>query len=149
MPEIGTSGLMSGDGKRGDGLRPQATAPILDSTTADLEEGLFSCRSSVRSLRVSQPPYKHRSIRRKREPSAGGLQTSSGNREKIISALKLGVTQGGRPRPRPKSPQFALLFFVTWFLSATILPRLLPGAGGTKYAVPLLKKIPTPCPAIP
>jgi hypothetical protein len=32
MPEIGTSGLMSGDGKRGDGQRPQATAPILDST---------------------------------------------------------------------------------------------------------------------
>jgi hypothetical protein len=36
MPEIGTSGLMSGDGKRGDGLRPQATAPILDSTKADV-----------------------------------------------------------------------------------------------------------------
>jgi len=35
MPEIGTSGLMSGDGKRGDGLRPQATAPILDSTFGD------------------------------------------------------------------------------------------------------------------
>src|SRR5271156_5761832 len=35
MPEIGTSGLMSGDGKRGDGQRPQATAPILDSTVAD------------------------------------------------------------------------------------------------------------------
>src|SRR5438876_5482905 len=34
MPEIGTSGLMSGDGKRSDGQRPQATAPILDSTTA-------------------------------------------------------------------------------------------------------------------
>jgi hypothetical protein len=32
MPEIGTSGLMSGDGKRGAGRRPQATAPILDST---------------------------------------------------------------------------------------------------------------------
>ena len=32
MPEIGTSGLMSGDGKRGVGHRPQATAPILDST---------------------------------------------------------------------------------------------------------------------
>ena len=30
MPEIGTSGLMSGDGKRGDGQRPQATAPIRD-----------------------------------------------------------------------------------------------------------------------
>src|SRR5664280_264703 len=32
MPEIGTSGSMSGDGKRGVGHRPQATAPILDST---------------------------------------------------------------------------------------------------------------------
>src|ERR1700732_274644 len=32
MPEIGSSGLMSGDGKRGVGHRPQATAPILDST---------------------------------------------------------------------------------------------------------------------
>ena len=36
MPEIGTFGLMSGDGKRSDGHRPQATAPILDSTIADL-----------------------------------------------------------------------------------------------------------------
>jgi hypothetical protein len=36
MPEIGTSGLMSGDGKRGDGQRPQATAPILDSTRPDI-----------------------------------------------------------------------------------------------------------------
>jgi hypothetical protein len=34
MPEIGTSGSMSGDGKRGAGHRPQATAPILDSTIA-------------------------------------------------------------------------------------------------------------------
>jgi len=36
MPEIGTSGLMSGDGKRGDGQRPQATAPILDSTICEI-----------------------------------------------------------------------------------------------------------------
>src|SRR5882672_5886690 len=35
MPEIGTSSSMSGDRKRGVGHRPQATAPILDSTTAD------------------------------------------------------------------------------------------------------------------
>ena len=33
MPEIGTLGLMSGGGKRSAGHRPQATAPILDSTT--------------------------------------------------------------------------------------------------------------------
>jgi len=38
MPEIGTSGSMSGDGKRSVGHRPQATAPILDSTdSADLQ----------------------------------------------------------------------------------------------------------------
>jgi hypothetical protein len=36
MPEIGSSGLMSGDGKRGVGHRPQATAPILDSTEPDV-----------------------------------------------------------------------------------------------------------------
>ena len=32
MPEIGTSVSMSGDGKRSVGHRPQATAPVLDST---------------------------------------------------------------------------------------------------------------------
>jgi hypothetical protein len=32
MPEIGMSSSMSGDGKRSDCFRPQATAPILDST---------------------------------------------------------------------------------------------------------------------
>ena len=36
MPEIGSSGLMSGDGNRGVGHRPQATAPILDSTKPDI-----------------------------------------------------------------------------------------------------------------
>ena len=35
----GPSGLMSGDGKRGVGHRPQATAPILDFTKAAV--GLF------------------------------------------------------------------------------------------------------------
>jgi len=37
MPEIGSSGLMSGDGKRGVGHRPQATAPILDSTVSEID----------------------------------------------------------------------------------------------------------------
>ena len=36
MPEIGTFGLMSGDGKRSVGHRPQATAPILDFTDASV-----------------------------------------------------------------------------------------------------------------
>ena len=35
MPEIGTSGSMSGDGKRSVGHRPQVTAPILDSTDSE------------------------------------------------------------------------------------------------------------------
>ncbi len=39
MPEIGTSGSMSGDGKRSAGLRPQATAPILDSTELTVQTG--------------------------------------------------------------------------------------------------------------
>jgi len=42
MPEIGTSGSMSGDGKRSAGLRPQATAPILDSTVASEERILMT-----------------------------------------------------------------------------------------------------------
>ena len=32
MPEIGTSGSISGDGKRSVGHRPQVTAPVLNST---------------------------------------------------------------------------------------------------------------------
>jgi len=48
MPEIGTSSSMSGDGKRSDGLRPQATAPILDSTTCDI--GGYQL---IRAMRVS------------------------------------------------------------------------------------------------
>jgi hypothetical protein len=34
MQEIGTSGSISGDGKRSVGHRPQVTAPILDSTNS-------------------------------------------------------------------------------------------------------------------
>ena len=45
--------LMSGDGKRGDGQRPQATAPILDSTTTDLETG--NCRRRAASLVSCKP----------------------------------------------------------------------------------------------
>jgi hypothetical protein len=35
MRQRRTSGSMSGDGKRGVGHRPQATAPILDSTSSE------------------------------------------------------------------------------------------------------------------
>ena len=43
MPEIGTSGLMSGDGKRGGGNVASAPASILDST-GPLAWGLFLVR---------------------------------------------------------------------------------------------------------
>jgi hypothetical protein len=39
MPEIGTSGSMSGDGKRAIG-KASSTAPILDSTCAEVIEDL-------------------------------------------------------------------------------------------------------------
>src|SRR6266849_4630782 len=53
VPEIGTPGLMSGDGKRGVGHRPQATAPILDSTPEpDLRRGRVSPMLSQRSDRI-------------------------------------------------------------------------------------------------
>jgi hypothetical protein len=45
MPEIGTFGLMSGDGKRDVGHRPQVTAPVLDSTSTDLTPGPLNGRS--------------------------------------------------------------------------------------------------------
>jgi hypothetical protein len=48
MPEIGTSGSMSGDGKRGVGHRPQAAAPILDSTRPESAAATFA--SDVRKL---------------------------------------------------------------------------------------------------
>ena len=40
MRETRTSGSMSGERKRGDGLRPQATAPLLDSTENSENTGL-------------------------------------------------------------------------------------------------------------
>jgi hypothetical protein len=46
VPEIGTPGLMSGDGKRGVGHRPQATAPILDSTEVETTTSSESCQFS-------------------------------------------------------------------------------------------------------
>src|SRR5215475_14546756 len=48
--DTGTSSSMSEDGKRSDGLRPQATAPILDSTRSRL----------VRRRKVSSCPAKPR-----------------------------------------------------------------------------------------
>ena len=59
MPEIGTSSSMSGDGKRGVGHRPQATAPILDSTDRDKNESpdlvrlLRYCRQDLLNLSSS------------------------------------------------------------------------------------------------
>src|SRR6476661_2113276 len=54
MPEIGTSGLMSGDGKRGVGHRPQATAPILDSTKADICPLHYCCRGRALATSCAQ-----------------------------------------------------------------------------------------------
>src|ERR1700730_12373030 len=52
MPEIGTSGLMRGDGKRGDGQKAQATAPILDSPFSDLAP--MTSREMMRTVNLIQ-----------------------------------------------------------------------------------------------
>ena len=44
MPETGTSGSMSGDGKRGVGHRPQVTALILDFYHRDICCDAIECR---------------------------------------------------------------------------------------------------------
>src|ERR1035437_7218703 len=69
MPEIGTSGSMSGDGKRGVGHRPQATAPILDSTacTSTCATGDQTVKTIVRSEEKPDPRSKDRWF----EPSIG------------------------------------------------------------------------------
>jgi hypothetical protein len=61
MPEIGSSGLMSGDGKRGVGHRPQATAPILDSTQPDIFRVASRGVGSLWPLRFGRgrPPHNH------------------------------------------------------------------------------------------
>jgi hypothetical protein len=59
MPESGTSGSMSGDGKRSDGQRPPVTAPILDSTKASVRCIAVRCpESGVRptSLKTTRLP---------------------------------------------------------------------------------------------
>ena len=66
MPEIGTSGSLSGDGKRSVGHRPQATALILDST-----------RSKIRKLRVSGQTSdvpKEKRTYKKRQPEEEPIQ---------------------------------------------------------------------------
>ena len=47
MPEIGTSGSMSGDGKRSVGHRPQAAAPVLDSTRPGAAIGRYHSPGSA------------------------------------------------------------------------------------------------------
>jgi hypothetical protein len=71
MPEIGSSGLMSGDGKRGDGQRPQATAPILDLYEDAIVKGVFCwCLAILIALgygyRRAVKPRSREAVRRRR-----------------------------------------------------------------------------------
>ena len=78
MPEIGTSGSMSGDGKRSAGHWPQATAPILDSTaTSDSNVNtspLLSTRDRTSSnRRTSGAPMERAGASPQRRSGAKGL----------------------------------------------------------------------------
>src|SRR3984957_4953187 len=74
MPEIGLSGLMSGDGKRGVGHRPQATAPILDSTFSDFP----ACPLNVRCGRNEKRDAR-------REPVSQAVTLARGGRQARFS----------------------------------------------------------------
>src|SRR5712675_698498 len=80
MPEIGSSGLMSGDGRRRVGHRPQVTAPILDSTNADFKSFVLSVmkRTSDRAvMAVTCAHYKSVSKPTLNQPLSGTTSMSS------------------------------------------------------------------------
>jgi hypothetical protein len=64
MPEIGTSGSISGDRKRGVGHRPQATAPVLDSTLGGKSNvsRLLICENGARCCAVRCPSAPVRTV---------------------------------------------------------------------------------------
>jgi len=71
MPEIGTSGSMSGDGKRGVGHGPQATAPILDLYEDAAVKGVFRWCLTILiapgyGLRRAVKPRSREAVRRRR-----------------------------------------------------------------------------------
>ena len=70
MPEIGSSGLMSGDGRRSVGHRPQATAPILDLYEAAVVKGISVVFSDLDSLWLRMlcavKPRSREAVRRRR-----------------------------------------------------------------------------------
>jgi hypothetical protein len=70
VPEIGTPGLMSEDGKRGDGHWPQATAPILDLYEAAVVKGISVVFSDLDSLWLRMlcavKPRSREAVRRRR-----------------------------------------------------------------------------------
>jgi len=88
MPEIGTSGSMSGDGKRSVGHRPQATAPILDSTYSD---GIAALRHLWIILCRLAGALGHRAIRQTSVLRIGSLLNSQVNDFRAF---------GGREVPR-------------------------------------------------
>ena len=83
MPEIGTFGLMSGDGRRGAGRRPQATAPILDSTHAigkiGGEVGALAARQTALAQRLAIGERHHEPPRKQRVDKAVALRLPRGD----------------------------------------------------------------------
>jgi hypothetical protein len=80
MPEIGSSGLMSADGKRGVGhrpklLRPSSTLPKMTSTSASIRSAISKCPalpSARRCIRKKSPGLRTRgSMSTSQLPSSG------------------------------------------------------------------------------
>ena len=108
MPEIGTFGLMSGDGKRSVGHRPQATAPILDSTIASLVECRLSasCGRWPDRLRRCGTPAEARG--RTRAEGSGALRMQRARLSRTELAEK--TSNGLQPTHRISKGPIVILF---------------------------------------
>ena len=151
MPEIGTSGSMSGDGKRSVGHRPQATAPILDFTISEMAVARVggrllgrSCRHcGIRATRGNLCPglprgnypstaaegprlrWPHR--RAPHEPRRAGLTTPTGDSLMVVRARPLGLECSHPKTSYRASYEFGEAFRPPWGAAAS---RLLPLLGG-------------------
>ena len=95
MPEIGTFGLMSGDGKRGVGHSPQATTPILNSTLAAVPAACGLVPAQPRRALVEGHDHRHAVVGGSRQCHGRSYDASSraGNRSKKVRAAAANRTK--------------------------------------------------------
>ena len=94
MPEMGTSGLMSGDGKRG-GASASVLAPILDSTHFLLAARDKAASTSLRLVAVLDVLFKYASARRPGASGASATRPSHAPRDETVREMRARVGLDG------------------------------------------------------